>query len=131
MNKNHINIEQQLLLEIKESLDRIEQLASEPVVIDREWMEPKDICAILNISRRTLADYSKKGYIPYSRLGGRVYSMQRLQKHASDISTASSNEIHPNNALKQVGSTESTASPSAKTQIDEKTSPQSTVCCLQ
>ena len=72
MKKNHINIEQ-ILLEIKESLNRIEQLANEPVVLDREWMEPKDICAILNISRRTLADYSKKGYIPYSRLGGRVY----------------------------------------------------------
>jgi len=73
MKKKQINIEQQLLLEIKESIDRIEQLASEPIVLDREWLEPKDICAILNISRRTLADYSKKGYIPYSRLGGRVY----------------------------------------------------------
>ena len=73
MKKNQLSIEQHLLLEIKESIDRIEQLTKEPVVLDREWMEPKDICAILNISRRTLADYSKKGYIPYSRLGGRVY----------------------------------------------------------
>ena len=73
MKKNHIKVEQQLLVEIKESLSRIEQQINEPLIINREWIEPKEICDILNISRRTLADYSRKGYIPYSRLGGRVY----------------------------------------------------------
>ena len=73
MKKHRSTPEQELLLELKETMFRIEEQLNEPLVINREWLEPKEICAILNISRRTLADYSKKGYIPYSRLGGRVY----------------------------------------------------------
>ena len=73
MKKHRSTPEQELLLELKETMFRIEEQLNEPLVINREWLEPKEICAILNIARKTLADYSRRGYLPYSRLGGRVY----------------------------------------------------------
>ena len=73
MRRNRITPEQELLLELKEKINTIEQQLNEPIVVNREWLEPSEICAILHIARRTLADYSRRGYLPYSRLGGRVY----------------------------------------------------------
>ncbi len=73
MLRNRKISEKELLLELKEKMNQIEQSLHEPVVINREWMEPKEICAVLHIARRTLAEYSRRGYLPYSRLGGRVY----------------------------------------------------------
>jgi len=73
MLRNRKPSEKELLLELKEKIDAIENQLSEPIVINREWMEPKELCSILHIARRTLAEYSRRGYIPYSRLGGRVY----------------------------------------------------------
>ncbi len=73
MKRNRITPEQELLLDLKEKVTAIEQLLTSPIVIEREWLEPAEICSILHIARRTLAEYSRKGYIPYSRLGGRVY----------------------------------------------------------
>ena len=73
MKKQYFIENEKVLQELKESLNWIEQQLGEPVVVNREWLEPKEICAILNIARKTLADYSRRGYLPYSRLGGRVY----------------------------------------------------------
>ncbi len=73
MKKQYFIENEKVLQKLKESLNWIEQQLGEPVVVNREWLEPKEICAILNIARKTLADYSRRGYLPYSRLGGRVY----------------------------------------------------------
>jgi len=73
MKRNRITPEQELLLQLKEKITAIEQKLEGPLVIQREWLEPAEICTILHIARRTLAEYSRRGYIPYSRLGGRVY----------------------------------------------------------
>jgi len=73
MKKLYLIENEKVLQELKESLNRIEQQLGEPVVVNREWLEPKEICAILHIARKTLAEYSRRGYLPYSRLGGRVY----------------------------------------------------------
>ena len=65
--------DKELLLQLKEKLDEIDQSLNKPVVINREWLESKEICVILNIARRTLGEYTRRGYLPCSRLGGRVY----------------------------------------------------------
>ncbi|MBE0647552.1 MAG: helix-turn-helix domain-containing protein [Bacteroidales bacterium] len=73
MLRNRKPSEKELLLELKEKINAIEHQLNEPIIINREWIEPKELASILHIARRTLADYSRRGYLPYSRLGGRVY----------------------------------------------------------
>ncbi len=48
MLRNRKISEKELLLELKEKMNQIEQSLNEPVVINREWIEPKEICDYLS-----------------------------------------------------------------------------------
>jgi len=58
---------------ISENLQRIESKldGSTPGLCD--WYDSQDICRLLNISKRTLAHYRERGFIPYSRISGKVF----------------------------------------------------------
>ncbi|MFH1081433.1 MAG: helix-turn-helix domain-containing protein [Pseudomonadota bacterium] len=62
-----------IFAEIRESLRRIEEHLNVPNNIERNWLDPQQICQMLNISKRTLDSYRAQGIFPYSRIGGKVF----------------------------------------------------------
>jgi len=73
MKLKRTNLKQELLFDLHEKINQIEQRLNSPLIITRDWMDPDDICAILHITRKTLSEYTRRGYLPNSHLGGRVY----------------------------------------------------------
>lgn len=39
----------------------------------QKWLEGNEVCAILNISKRTLQTYRDNGTLPYSQIGYKMY----------------------------------------------------------
>ena len=37
------------------------------------WLDGAEVCQMLHVTKRTLAEYRSRGMLPYSKLGGRVF----------------------------------------------------------
>jgi MerR family transcriptional regulator, repressor of the yfmOP operon len=59
--------------EIRNTLIRIEAKLKANPPFGTEWVEPETICRVLGVSRRTLRNYTSKGYLPFSRIGARIF----------------------------------------------------------
>ena len=54
---------------------------SRPMLGGERFMTDKELCARLQLSRRTLQDYRNNGVIPYIQLGGKIlYRESDIQK---------------------------------------------------
>ena len=64
------------LEEISRQLKNIESKLAEvpaPKSEKPEWLDPWEICKMLHITKRTLDNYRDRGYLTYSKVGGRVF----------------------------------------------------------
>ena len=59
----------QHLLRIEEKLNQLNP--AKPV-----WLDTPEVCNQLHISKRTLESYREKGYLAFSRIGGKVFYSQ-------------------------------------------------------
>ncbi|MEI7663598.1 MAG: helix-turn-helix domain-containing protein [Bacteroidota bacterium] len=64
---------QQALSEISQRLGLIEEKITDGLQVKMNWLDSADICQLLRISKRTLANYRESGLIPYSQLGRKIY----------------------------------------------------------
>ncbi|NCA77069.1 MAG: DNA-binding protein [Alphaproteobacteria bacterium] len=75
-----------VLSEMKNQLKQIELVLQNPIKPDCGWLDHQDVCRRLKISKRTLDHYREMGFLPYSKLGGKVYYRESdlneyLEKH--------------------------------------------------
>lgn len=61
------------MTEVIRRIDRLEELMNELRPGGLSWLDGADVCQLLHISKRTLADYRYRGVLPYSKLGGKTY----------------------------------------------------------
>ena len=69
-----ITIESEAFKKIMERLDRLEeslQNASQPS--EKKWLNNKEFCEYLGISKRTAQNYRDTGIIPFSQIGSKIY----------------------------------------------------------
>jgi len=80
-------------------MDKLEQIASmlkkqsekKDILNSEELLDNADLCALLNITKRTLQRYRQKGIVPYYMIGGKPYykagevkeSLKRVMKDNS------------------------------------------------
>jgi hypothetical protein len=58
----------------KELLAEIRQLmAKEPVLIKKNWLNPKEARTVLKVSAGTLAKYRRMGALPSTKIYGKIY----------------------------------------------------------
>ncbi|MFU2422260.1 MAG: helix-turn-helix domain-containing protein [Bacteroides sp.] len=58
-----------------------ESRSKSPMLGGERFMTDKELCARLQLSRRTLQDYRNNGVIPYIQLGGKIlYRESDIQK---------------------------------------------------
>lgn len=65
-----------------DKLNRMEQkldAQSNPVPLEKQWLDLQETCRQLKISKQTLQVYRARGILPYSQIGGKIYFL------ASDI----------------------------------------------
>ena len=75
-----------VLAEMNNHLKHIETVLHNPSKADNGWLDPQDVCRRLRISKRTLDHYREMGFLPYSKLGGKVFYREKdlneyLEKH--------------------------------------------------
>ena len=82
-----INKDSEWIIHFMGSLDRLldnyERLTANyrPMLDGERFMTDKELCARLQLSRRTLQDYRNNGVIPYIQLGGKIlYRESDIQK---------------------------------------------------
>ena len=69
-----ITIESEAFKRIMERLDRLEeslQNTSQPS--EKQWLNNKEFCEYLGISKRTAQNYRDTGMIPFSQIGSKIY----------------------------------------------------------
>ncbi len=72
-----------------DKLDHMEQkldAQSNPIPLNRQWLDLQETCQQLKISKRTLQFYRDKGILHYSKIGGKIYFLasdieEHLKKH--------------------------------------------------
>lgn len=61
------------MTEIIRRLDRLEERLNTVQPAGFSWLDGAEVCQILHVTKRTLAEYRSRGILPYSKLGGRVF----------------------------------------------------------
>ena len=61
---------------IDQRLQHIEEKLNHLSPAKPEWLDNLDVCNLLHISKRTLESYREKGYLSYTRIGGRIFYSQ-------------------------------------------------------
>lgn len=61
------------MTEVIRRLDRLEERLSLVQPAGFAWLDGAEVCQILHVTKRTLAEYRFRGILPYSKLGGRVF----------------------------------------------------------
>jgi len=64
---------QKVLADLGKRLQRIEEKLGDQHPAKNDWLDNQEICLRLHISKRTLDSYRKRGLLPYSKIGGKVY----------------------------------------------------------
>jgi len=73
METNHYMQIQMALAEFGKRLQRIEAKLAESFPAKTDWLDHREICRMLGISKRTLDSYRERGLLPYSKIGGKVF----------------------------------------------------------
>jgi hypothetical protein len=69
-----ITIESEAFKKIMERLDRLEEsLQKAPQPSEKQWLNNKEFCEYLGISKRTAQNYRDTGVIPFSQIGSKIY----------------------------------------------------------
>ena len=61
------------MTEVIKRLDRLEERLNLVQPAGFSWLDSAEVCQMLHITKRTLAEYRFRGILPYSKLGGRVF----------------------------------------------------------
>ena len=61
------------MTEVIRRLDRLEERLNLVQPAGFSWLDGAEVCQMLHITKRTLAEYRFRGILPYSKLGGRVF----------------------------------------------------------
>lgn len=64
------------LTDIRRRLQTIEALLGELSPKKPAWIDQDEICTQLHITKRTLSRYRERGFLAYSKFGGRIYFQQ-------------------------------------------------------
>jgi len=64
------------LADIRKRLQAIEARLNELKPKNPGWLDQQEICTQLHITKRTLCRYRDRGFLPYSKFGGRIYYQQ-------------------------------------------------------
>ena len=64
---------QKALADMGNRLQHIEEKLGDKNPAKNDWLDNQEICQRLHISKRTLDSYRKRGLLPYSKIGGKVY----------------------------------------------------------
>ncbi|MDD4589540.1 MAG: helix-turn-helix domain-containing protein [Parabacteroides sp.] len=71
--------------ELGQRLQRIEKNQSLLNPARPEWLDTPDVCNQLHISKRTLGSYREKGYLGFTKIGGKVfYSQTDIDNYLND-----------------------------------------------
>ena len=69
-----ITIESEAFKQIMERLDRLEEsLQNAYKPSEKQWLNNKEFCEYLGISKRTAQNYRDTGVIPFSQIGSKIY----------------------------------------------------------
>jgi hypothetical protein len=69
---DHLQNISKLITEINNRLRRIEERLGNRTA-DSDWLDCQSVCTMLCISKRTLDHYREQGFLPYSKIGGKVF----------------------------------------------------------
>lgn len=61
------------MTEVIRRLDRLEERLNLVQPAGFSWLDGAEVCQMLHVTKRTLAEYRSRGMLPYSKLGGRVF----------------------------------------------------------
>ena len=76
MNTQHQNQVLAFLKAIYESQQRIEEKLKQISPAKPAWLDYTDVSNLLHATKGTLDNYRKKGLLPYSKIGGKVFFRQ-------------------------------------------------------
>jgi hypothetical protein len=76
------------LARLTERLARIEERLE---MNQDPWLDTAEVCKLLHVTKRTLANYRVKGILPFKKIGGKIY----YQFDGRDMSTRSLTLIKP------------------------------------
>ena len=86
--------------EINRRLNNLEEKLADRSILSGQWLNQQEVCNELHVTRRTLANYRTKGYLNFTRLGGKIlYQCVNFPKNPPSARNKKNAPIHSSNPL--------------------------------